>query len=162
MANSFILFRSYIIFVLLFLVPASLLVTKQIYRLLKTNISICSLTNSFKEKQFLVLNDKFYLSLLNFYLERRKIFLSISLSELYLFFYPAQRNFVCKFLGQCYQRNGFFYVAEYYYLLHLSMFNESLNVLSSLLEIYTLLGNHDKISLVKDKISQLSNSNSVD
>lgn len=162
MTNSFVLFRSYIVFVLLFLVPASLLITEQIYFLLETNISIYRLTNYFKKKQLILLDDQSYISLLNFYVKRRKNFLSISLSELYLFLCPSKRNFIYKFLGQCYQQNGFFYVAEYYYLLYLSISNNSLSVLSSLLNIYTHLDNYDKISFVKDQIAQLNSSNSYD
>lgn len=162
MINSFILFRSYIIFVLLLLVPASVLITKQIYLLLETNISIYSLTNDFKKKQSIVLNNQSYISLLNCYVKRRKFFLSISLSELYLCLCPSKRNLIYKSLGQCYQQNGFFYVAEYYYLLYLSISNDSLSVLSSLLEIYTHLNNYNKISSVKDKITQLNSFNSFD
>nr|YP_010951648.1 Ycf37 [Laurencia elata]WMP12587.1 Ycf37 [Laurencia elata] len=162
MTNSFILFRSYIIFVLLFLVPGSLLITKQIYFLLETNISTYSLTNYFKKKQSIVLNDQSYISLLNFYVKRKKFFLSISLSELYLFICPSKRKLIYKSLGQCYQQNGLFYVSEYYYLLYLSISNDSLSVLSSLLEIYTHFDNYDKISFVKDQIAQLSSFNSFD
>nr|WMP11732.1 Ycf37 [Laurencia australis]WMP11943.1 Ycf37 [Laurencia australis] len=162
MTSSFILFRSYIIFVLLFLLPASLLITKQIYSVLKINLSIYNLTNHFKKKQLTVLNDQFYVGLLNVYLERQNFFLSISLSELYLSLFPVQRNLAYKSLGQCYQQNGFFYVAEYYYLLYLSISNDSLSVLSSLLEIYIYLDNHNKISFVEDQIAQLRNLNSCD
>nr|YP_010951434.1 Ycf37 [Laurencia catarinensis]WMP12373.1 Ycf37 [Laurencia catarinensis] len=162
MTNSCILFCSYIMFVLLFLVPTSLLITKQIYLLLETNVSIRSLTNYFNKKQSTVLSDQFYVNLLNFYLERKKIFLSISLSELYIYSYPSQRNCVYKSLGQCYQQSGFFYIAEYYYLLYLSISNDSLSVLYSLLEIYNRLDNRAKISLVQDQISQRSGFNSFD
>nr|YP_010951861.1 Ycf37 [Laurencia obtusa]WMP12800.1 Ycf37 [Laurencia obtusa] len=162
MINSFILFRSYIIFVLLFLVPASVLITKQIYFLLETNISIYMLTNYSKNKQSILLNDQSYISLFNCYVKRRKIFLSISLSELYLFVCPSKRSLIYKSLGQCYQQNGFLYTAEYYYLLCVSLSNDSLIVLSSLLEIYTHLNNNDKIYFVKDKIAQLSSLNSFD
>lgn len=154
MTNNFILFRSYIIFVLLFLVPASLLITKQIYFLLETNISIYSLTNYYNKQKSIVLNDQSYISLLNFYVKRRKFFLSISLSELYLFICPSKRSLIYQSLGRCYQQNGFFYVAEYYYLLYVSISNDSLDVLSALLEIYTHLNDYDKISSVKDEIAR--------
>lgn len=162
MTNSLILFRLYIIFVLLFLLPASILITKQIYCLLETNISIYSLINHLNREQLTVLNDKSYIMLLNSYVKRKKFFLSISLSELYLFICPSKRNLIYKFLGQCYQQNGFFYVAEYYYLLYLSISNDSLSVLSSLLEIYTHLDNSNKISFIKNQMAQLNSFNSSD
>nr|YP_009391550.1 hypothetical protein [Laurenciella marilzae]ARW59694.1 hypothetical protein [Laurenciella marilzae] len=155
MANSVALFRSYIIFILLFLAPLSLLITRQIFFILKEYIFIYNLADCFRANKSFMPDYKAYISLFNSYIVRKKFFLSISLSEFYIRNCPSQSYLIYASLAYCYQKNNFLYIAEYYYLIALSLSNKNKFVLFNLLEIYIELDSYDKIAEVKNQIATL-------
>nr|ARW60104.1 hypothetical protein [Laurencieae sp.] len=155
MSNNILLFRLYIIFALLFLVPISLFVTLQLYSLIKANKMVYNLVNYLPGDMAFAIDNKVYNNLVDLYLTRKKFFLCISLAELYLFLSPLQKDLIYISLAYCYQKNCFFYVAEYYYLKALSISPNSVLILVNLRKIYKNIGNYDRESFINNHIKRL-------
>nr|ARW68609.1 hypothetical protein [Palisada sp.] len=162
MVNSVFLFRLYIIFALLFLVPLSFFITRQIYFLFNSYFVVCNLIGYSKENVLWTLSDEVYINLFNFYVTRKKFFLCISLAELFFLQCPSKRYLVYISLAYCYKESRFFYAAEYYYLRASSLSKDNISILVNLLKIYNELGDFNKVSLVENQIETLNFVNSSD
>nr|ARW63629.1 hypothetical protein [Chondria sp. (in: red algae)] len=155
MRNDIFLFRLYIIIALFFLVPLSLMITWQIYYLLRRYILIYSLLNMFtKNKKFLPSYEN-YNSLFDIFLDDRKFFLCISFVEFLIHTSSSNINLMYILLAYCYQKSSFLYIAEYYYLKALDIEPQSKIALSGLVKIYAQLGNIDKLNYVNSQIDIL-------
>lgn len=161
MTSNILLFRSYIVFALLFLVPLSLLITQQIYVLIK-NYLLISYLFYFSNKNIVdTIDDKCYMYLVSYCLSRKKFFLCISLAELSLFLLPLNKFSIYLSLVYFYKKNKFFYIAEYYSLKALAIMPNDISALNSLLEIYNHLDNPDKVYFIEKEIKRLTTSGSI-
>ena len=162
MVNGIFLFRLYISFALLFLVPLSFFITRQIYFLFNSYFIVYNSISYSKKNVMFTIDDELYTNLFNFYLTRKKFFLCIALAELFIVQSPSKRYLGYISLAYCYKETRFFYVAEYYYLSASSLSKDNVSILVNLLKIYNELGDASKISLVENQIDKLNLVNSAD
>lgn len=161
MTNNILLFRLYVIFALLFLIPLSFVITQQTYVLIKNYVFILYLLFFSNQKVKNIISKKFYAYIFDFYVIRKQFFVCISLAELSLVFFPQNKFSTYTSLAYCYQKNKFFYVAEYYYLKSLAIMPNDITILNSLIELYKNLRDPDKVSFISKQIKQLSLSGSI-
>nr|YP_010170872.1 hypothetical protein K8K75_pgp194 [Chondria tumulosa]QSD57013.1 hypothetical protein [Chondria tumulosa] len=156
MNNNTVLFRLYVIFILCFLIPMSFVVSLQIYSLFKDFFAIYFLYNFTIRSSKLLLDYHYYNKLFDLFLERQQFSLCISSAELFASIFLVNIDLVYTLLAFCYQKNSFFYIAEYYYLKALSFSPTSIVILSSLAKIYSKTGNYNQLKYINNKISQLN------
>ena len=159
MSSSILLFRLYMMFAILLLFLASFFITRNIYLLLKSYLLVFNSINFSHNDIKLILDDNLLNYFVDFYIKRKQFFLCISLMELYIYIFSDNQYLAYTSLAYCYQKNKFFYVAEYYYLKVLYVFPDNLMILKSLVGIYEKLGNSSKVLIAKNRVKELDDNN---
>lgn len=161
MSNDILLFRSYILIVLFFLVPISLIVTLQIYFVLKSYILIYFLSNSFVRDQKVILHHESYNELFRLLLYNHRFSCCISSVELLIHIINSDMDIFYALLAYCYQKSYFFYIAEYYYLKALNLSPDNEAILSNLSIIYLTLDDNDKLKSINNKLKMINSVDSI-
>lgn len=162
MDNNILLFRLYITFTLFFLLPISLTMTQQMSVLIKNYFLIFYIFYFSNQNIPHLIGSKFSIYCFDFYINRKKFFLCISLAELSLSLFPTDKSTAYRFLAYCFQKNDFLYVAEYYYLKVLAITPNDIKILNDLMKIYNYLGKSNKVEVVHNQINQLISSSFIE
>nr|YP_010618992.1 hypothetical protein orf163 [Pterosiphonia complanata]WAX03005.1 hypothetical protein orf163 [Pterosiphonia complanata] len=136
MSDSVIVLHVYLLIILIFLFIFSFFISKQLLLLLLNNLKILSLSSNLKKH--MSLNKDNYIALFHLYIFRGNLFLSVALSELMLEINHefTKKDLVYAFLAYSYDKNSFYSISEYYYLMILSFSPYNHEVILNLANMY--------------------------
>nr|YP_009398156.1 hypothetical protein [Thaumatella adunca]ARW67342.1 hypothetical protein [Thaumatella adunca] len=138
MNSNLFLFRLYVLVFFFFLFIFSFFLTKQVYILLKNYLQLVKFSKIFIKNLFL--DEDIYIKFFNIYINRGNLFLSISMSELFLKIDLFRKDLVYRCLGYCYEESNFLYIAKYYYTKALFFSPSDTKILFRLASTYDKLG----------------------
>nr|YP_010851327.1 hypothetical protein Ycf37 [Echinothamnion hookeri]WGH14394.1 hypothetical protein Ycf37 [Echinothamnion hookeri] len=144
MNNNILFFRLYVLILLTFLLVFSFVLSKQLLVIIMNPLKLIFLHNNLQKK--INFNENFYLGLLEIYLFRGNVLISIALSEFILEFNNGlvTKDIIYASLAYSYYVNSFYSIAEYYYLKILSFAPSNYKVILNLAYLYFDLGYETK------------------
>lgn len=153
MSNSIFLFRVYLAIVFLFLSFFSLVLSKDLFFLIRKRFQIFTLSIML----YKAFSKEFYIILSNLYLERKNFFLVICLSEFVSDFSYSYmiKDISYSFLAYSYFKSSFFNIAEYYYWKALNLSPYNCDIMFALSKMYYEIGDNSKVKTLCNSIKSV-------
>nr|QCI04541.1 hypothetical protein [Apoglossum ruscifolium] len=158
MNSNLFLFYIYVIIALCFLIPLSYIISLELFNLIVSLIFIY-LNYSVVYNNLINSNKLKYYKLIDFYVNRRQLFLCISILEFSLIQGYFDNIFIYSYLAYCYKSLFYFQIAEYYYLKALFYSPSNVVILNNLFELYNMSEQSNKANEIYDRILLLNKNN---
>nr|YP_009396711.1 hypothetical protein [Ophidocladus simpliciusculus]ARW65897.1 hypothetical protein [Ophidocladus simpliciusculus] len=156
MTNTIFLFRLYLMFALLFLLPLSCVLTFQLISFFKVLFKLYTLLQI--PVLTLMSDQDTCINLFHCYRNREQWVSSIALFELINIFNSRNKDLIYSSIAYCYRLNKFFQISEYYYLKALSINPSNCFLLSNIANFYYSNGKRNKAIAINERIKNIDSS----